>query len=131
MVLPSSCLTRSGILKKLIKWSKQLEMKQLAPPSLCSTEVDTISKMDDGACASQALKERYCIGSRIRSLKAVFSSNVGLAVVNPVQTLAVGVIGRSKYSVLIISSYVSSGVSKGRYVGEVEGTTSSRIVKGR
>jgi hypothetical protein len=70
-----------------MKWSKQLEMTQLALSSLCSKEVDKISKLDDGAHASQALNERYCIGSRKRSLKEVFSSNFGLEAVKPVHTL--------------------------------------------
>ncbi len=52
---PSSCRTFSGVLKKLTKWSALFEMKQLAPPSLCSTEVETTSNDDDGVVASQAL----------------------------------------------------------------------------
>jgi hypothetical protein len=38
---------------KLVKWLMLLLIKQLAPPSLCSSDVSRGSNKDEGAAASQ------------------------------------------------------------------------------
>jgi len=44
---------------KLVKWLRSFDMKQLAPPSLCSLEIVIKSKEDGGVAASQLSYDRY------------------------------------------------------------------------
>jgi hypothetical protein len=53
VVEPSSCLTCNGLCRKLVKCDRSLLIKQLAPPSLCSSEWAIKSNNDGDAVVSQ------------------------------------------------------------------------------